>query len=192
MVIWSAKIFKSYLKKEPETYLTQVFFKDSCGFLLYFRLNERHHFPLLFHTQRRPSICLYAFITCVTGGVARFQHRSWGQAGVGVVVCDPTVHNCKNGNGPKKKRKRRTSWPRHGSRASVSSFLDHQVASVGFLLLRGWEGARKPFTEDTFGCLFVYICLYIHIHKTLYKKNPVVHHLWQKRKKKKLKNSFFH
>lgn len=52
-----------------------------------------------------------------------------GRAGAGVVVCDPTEHNCRTGNGPKEERKMR------GCRASVSSFSDHQVTSVG-----GWGG----------------------------------------------------
>lgn len=109
--------------------------------------------------------------------MARFQHRSWGQAGVGVVVCDP--HSAQLQKMVTVQRKEKDALPGRGMAVArlLAPFWTIHVASVGFLLLRGWEGARKPFTEDTFGCLFVYICLYIHIHKTLYKKNPVVHHL---------------
>lgn len=184
MVIWSAKISKSYLKEEPETYLTPVFFKDSCGFLLYFRLNERHHFPLLFHTQRRPSIRLYAFITCDWGGgPVSAQVLGAGGGGCGG-LWPPQYTTAKMVT--VQRRKEKDALPGRGTAVArlLAPFWTIKSLLWGSCCWGGGRGhvnlLQKTHSDV---CLCIYVCTYIYT-KHCTKKNPVVHHLWQKRKKK--------
>lgn len=110
------------------------------------------------------------------GGV-RLQHRSWGgRRGWWLLTPQSTTA-----------KRVRVKKKRHFLADCLLVFGPSSRFCRVLLSGGGWVGP-EPFPEDTLGCLFVYICLYIHIHCT---KETLWYTIFDKKGKKISKTASF-
>lgn len=141
----------------------------SVGFLLKRTTSLPSSFPHA-ETTVHPSLRLHRMCDLGGKGATGFNTGPGGGLGAGGVVCDPTEHNCRNGNGPKKKGKTRV-------RQLVFRPSSHFCRALAVGWWGGGGGGRVNLLQKTHSdvCLCIYVCTYIYTkHCT---KNPVVHHL---------------